>query len=111
MDGMNGLHRHEGARAKVSYSQAVPVHLRGHVREVSGLVCDEASRGKGHATALMRELMQQADDLGLTLLVVVAPFSDGPMGEQQLTDWYSRMGFRILQHKPAVMARPPHGQG
>lgn len=102
-----GMHAHKDARAKVSYSQAVPVHLRGHVREISGLVCDSASRGHGHAKALMADLMRQADEARLTLLVVVTPFDDGPMDEHKLTLWYSRMGFRILQHKPTVMARSP----
>ena len=107
MDGMRtGTYTEGLATAKVTISAAVPDHLR--VLEVSSLVCDAAARGKGHATALMRRLMAIADDHGQALLVVVEPFSDSPMDDADLADWYARLGFTEIQHEPCIMARAPN---
>ena len=104
---MNPGKRTEGAASlKVSYSQAVPPNLRGKVREVSGVLVDQASRKHGAATELMRKTMLEADLNGLALLVVVAPFDDEPMSETALRHWYGRMGFNEIQKSPCVMVRP-----
>ena len=95
------------ARCRVGICELVAPELRPKLREVSGLVCDAASRGKGHARALMRRVMATADDHGMTLLVVVEPFEDGPMDKTTLKDWYARQGFRVIQGEPCVMARAP----
>lgn len=106
---INGYRHAEGAQARVTYSQAVPPHLRGRVREVSSLMVDQAARGHGHATQLMRDLMREADDADLALLVVVEPFDDSPIDAVALKGWYSRMGFVEIQAEPCVMVRMPHG--
>lgn len=99
--------RTEGAASlKVSYSQAVPAHLRGKVRELSGVLVDQASRKHGAASELMRKTMLEADLNGLALLVVVEPFDDEPMNETALRHWYQRQGFNEIQQKPCVMVRP-----
>lgn len=55
----------------------------------------------------MLKLMQDADDQGLVLLVVVEPFDDSPMDQAALREWYERMGFVVIQADPLVMGRQP----
>ena len=96
------------ARCRVGLCELVAPELRPKLREVSGLVCDASSRGKRHATALMQRLIAIANDHGMTLLVVPEPFEDEPMNTNTLRDWYARLGFRVIQAQPCVMARPPN---
>jgi GNAT superfamily N-acetyltransferase len=99
--------RTEGAASlKVSYSQAVPVHLRGKVRELSGVLVDSASRGHGAASALLATVITEADLNRMALLVVVEPFGDTPLNETALAAWYERHGFKTIQDTPPVMVRP-----
>ena len=102
-----GTIKHGSAQAKVSYSQMVAPHLRGKLREISSLIVDQSERGHGSATELMHILTTQADESGLTLLVVVEPFDDEPIDGDRLRNWYERLGFIEIQHLPCVMARPP----
>jgi N-acetylglutamate synthase-like GNAT family acetyltransferase len=95
------------ARCRVGISELVAPELRPKLREISGLVCDAASRGKGHATRVMSQVIAVADDHGMTLLVVPQPFEDEPMDKTTLRGWYARLGFRVIQAQPCVMARPP----
>jgi N-acetylglutamate synthase-like GNAT family acetyltransferase len=108
MDGMKPQTFKLGpASVRISYSQAVPPPMRGKVRELSSFVTDAAHRGHGFARALMDQLMHDADELGLMLLVVVEPFDESPMDQQNLAQWYERMGFAVIQADPLVMARQP----
>ena len=59
---------------------------------------------KGHATGLMYQVCQEADDARMTLIITVAPFEEG-MTQQQLEKWYSRFGFEEIQANPVIMAR------
>ena len=97
----------EGASLRLSYSSLAPPHLRGRLREISSLLVDQASRGKGCATALMREVMAQADQGGVCLLVHVEPFDDAPVDAKRLRDWYEKLGFQEIQVMPCVMVRKP----
>lgn len=94
------------ASARLSYSQMVAPHLRGRMRELSALTVDQAQRGTGCATALLKSVCADADKAGVLLLVVVEPFGDAPLSVEQLRDWYARHGFKVIQEAPAVvMAR------
>jgi N-acetylglutamate synthase-like GNAT family acetyltransferase len=95
------------ATAWVGMCSLVAEPLRPKLREVSSLVCDEAARGKGHATRLMERLTAIADDHKMTLLVTVEPFEDSPLDAARLAAWYARLGFKTIQQTPPVMARPP----
>lgn len=85
----------------------VPPSQRGLVREVSAVLCDQAQRGKGHATSLLACVIREADDSRTTLLVVVKPFDDQQLTQEQLAEWYQRLGFVEIQARPCVMARSP----
>ena len=95
------------ASLRLGYSGLIPGHLRGKLREISSLLVDQAARGKGAASALMREVVRQADQSSVALLVIVEPFEDGPMDEAGLREWYSRLGFTEIQLMPCVMVRAP----
>lgn len=109
MDGvmLTGKRTNGPASLKVSYSLMVPPPMRGQVREVSAILCDQASRNKGHAKALMADVMADADRNRITLLVVVEPFEDKPLDADALRAWYERLGFVEIQSAPCVMARAP----
>lgn len=102
-----GTYTEGEASAHVGVCTLVAESLRPKLREVSALLCDEAARGKGHATRLMDRLTAVADDHGITLLVTVAPFDDSPLDAERLAAWYARLGFKTIQQTPPVMARPP----
>lgn len=60
-----------------------------------------AHRGKGHASALLRECCDEADREGTTLWLEIAE-SDG-LNYNQLEAWYKRYGFRgfgIYRRRP-----------
>lgn len=101
-----GMRKEGPARLKVGYSQAVPTHLRGKVRELSGVLVDSASRGHGAASALLAKVITEADLNHMALLVVVEPFDDEPLDLAALSSWYSRHGFKLIQDSPRVMVRP-----
>lgn len=92
-----GLRTHESASLRLSFSQTVEPHLRGGLRELSHLVSNEP--GKGHARQLMSNVIEEADEAGVTLMLTA--------DTEQLADWYSRLGFMTLQESPKIMVRLP----
>lgn len=99
-----GLRTHASASLRLSYSQAVDAHLRGGLREISHLT--SAEPGNGHATQLMRSVIAEADKTNTMLMLTAEPFKDG-MDMGALTDWYTRLGFQLLQETPRIMVRLP----
>ena len=102
-----GIRSNGPASLRLSYSQMVPVSQRGLVREVSSVLCEPAHRKDGHASALLKEVMREADASRVTLMVIVKPYDAGGMDDENLSDWYHRLGFVEIQAKPRVMARSP----
>ena len=99
-----GLRTHGSASLRLSYSQVVASHLRGGLREVSHLTSAEPR--KGHATQLLRSVIDEADKTNITLMLTADP-AEGGMDLGALTDWYTRLGFMTLQDKPRIMIRLP----
>lgn len=99
-----GLRTHGSASLRLSYSQVVAPHLRGGLREVSHLT--SADRGKGHATHLLRSVIAEADKTNTTLMLTADP-AEGGLDMSALTDWYTRLGFQLLQDTPRIMVRIP----
>ena len=106
-DMKTGARTNGPASLKVSFSQMVPVTQRGLVREVSAVLCAAEHRHDGHASALLKEVTREADASRTTLLVVVKPFDDQELSQEQLAAWYQRLGFVEIQARPCVMARSP----
>lgn len=55
-------------------------------------------RGLGHARRLMAKLLQDADEEGVALVLAVEAY-DGGLTNEQLIDWYQRMGFEWISEQ------------
>ena len=64
--------------------------VRGGVAQVEEVVTEPAARGRGHASALVREAVRRALEAGAGLVVLVADADDWPAG------LYRRLGFADL---------------
>ncbi|MFA7279597.1 MAG: GNAT family N-acetyltransferase [Sterolibacterium sp.] len=98
-----GLREHKQASLRLAVPTGLPEDMRSGIREV----LDVASTNprKGHATALMHEVCAEADKHGCVLLLTPRAFSEG-MSTEQLSKWYARFGFEVVQTEPeTLMAR------
>lgn len=68
-----------------------------HVCEI---YCDPEQRRRGHATELLRQITLDADREGVQLTLEVCPLDliRPGLSQVQLSDWYSRHGFRRHGH-------------
>jgi GNAT superfamily N-acetyltransferase len=107
-----GFRRLGHASARVKVCDALPEHMRGGTREVHELWTDPKGRRTGHATSLMHSICREADQRGIVLIVIVAPFSkDGEsngMTKDKLDAWYrTEFGFQTMQARdPLILVRP-----
>jgi predicted N-acetyltransferase YhbS len=69
------------------------------LRELTELSTGSEEQGKGHGSALMREVCEEADK-SATVLMLIADST-------KLADWYSRFGFQLIQVTPRLMLRSP----
>ena len=97
---MRGAVSHGGASARLVYSRGLPSSMRGLWREVTGLKTRDEDQGKGHAAALLADLIARSDEAGIGLLLI----ADTP----ELAAMYARRGFLQIVDAPLVMmARAP----
>jgi hypothetical protein len=93
---------------QVRISMALPRHLRDKTREITKVHTPAADQGNGHATALLQEVCDEADEAGITLVLWPRPYGDDiALSAAMLCDWYARFGFRVIQPEPVLMARAP----
>jgi len=92
-----GTYQHGPARCKLRYSAVIPAHLRGHMLEIVNIYTPESERHKGYASAMLREICQQASREGKALMLMP--------DTRDLATWYARHGFQIVQESPLLMAR------
>lgn len=100
-----GPRRYRKASCRVCVPLAIPEELHSQVRELVS-VLSEAPR-KGHATALMHRVCDEADSAWFTLMLMVKPFAEG-LTEDQLVRFYERFDFFIAGLQPTIMVRAPH---
>lgn len=105
---MRGHRANSGASLKLSYSMAMPEHIRGRIREITCMYSVLDQRGMGHASRLLDEVGREADLSNYILMLMPKPYGDKAMNESDLIAWYARHGFRLIQNNPFMMARP-HG--
>lgn len=101
------------ARLEISLYGPVRPKLRSGVREITGVWCAPAERRRGHASALLREVCTDADEAGITLVLMPEAFGEGYggpfMSDESLAAWYARgFGFFTLQPSPLILMRMPH---
>lgn len=98
------------ASVMISISDAVPVHMKSAIREVSHLHVPLEHRRKHLGTALLNLICQEADANSITLLLIAQPYDEGGPNEDELTAWYAKFGFTELQDTPkgVMMVRKVH---
>lgn len=108
MDGMKPGHIALGhSSLNLGHSSIIPVADRDRVLEISSLRTDRWSRGKGHASALMREVCEQADQNDMFLMLVPEAFGIEGLTTEQLADWYTRrFGFVPLPDSSILIRMP-----
>jgi ribosomal protein S18 acetylase RimI-like enzyme len=81
--------------------------MRSHLREITHLYVDPASRRQHLATALLNFVCQEADANRITLLLTARSDEEGGLTDEQLIEWYKKFGFQKLQEDGSgwVMAR------
>lgn len=103
-----GLRMHGPASLKLSYNTQVADHLRGGLLEITHVITPEQHRKQGYASLLMQKVCAEADEAGKVLLLMPQPFDMPELSKDELTDWYSRYGFDVIQESPVrLMARKP----
>jgi len=96
---------HHSASLRVAIPESLPEEMRDDIREI--LAVATTNPRKGHATALMHQVMAEADFAWVTLMIHVKPFANG-MTLEQLAKWYARFEFVEIQSEPVLlMARSP----
>jgi ribosomal protein S18 acetylase RimI-like enzyme len=102
-----GVRQLNDASLRVSVPDAVPEHMRSHLREITHLYVDPASRRQHLATALLNFVCQEADANRITLLLTARSDEEGGLTDEQLIEWYKKFGFQKLQEDADgwVMAR------
>lgn len=99
-----GPRTHRSASLRIAEPLGLPEDMRADVLEVVSLL--SADRGKGHAKALMFQVCTEADRAWKTLFIHVEPDISG-LTFDQLTKFYSGLGFVEIQKEPLLMARSP----
>jgi GNAT superfamily N-acetyltransferase len=102
------------ARLTIEICGLVAPELRSALREIVEVWTEPGARGLGHAGALMRAVCEQADQAGISLMVMPEAYAEGgqaaTLDDAALAAWYARaFGFFTLQTKPRLlMLRLPH---
>lgn len=100
----HGLREYRSASLRVAMAD-VPEGMGEMLREL--LSVQSTNPRKGHATALLWEVCNEADKWWITLIVQPRKFADG-MPDDKLLPWYSKFGFEQIQTEPVpLMVRSP----
>lgn len=91
------------ASCAIAVPIALPLAMRGKMRELVRVAVPVADRGKGHASDLLASVTMESDRTRTGLLLTVEP-GDG-LDRNQLAAWYARLGFLPIQAEPLLMAR------
>lgn len=71
------------------------VPLNGHVDiALEAIACSPHARGEGRASAVLRELLEAANEDGTTIGLHVEPLGNKGLGKSELESWYKRYGFK-----------------
>ena len=73
------------------------------LRNLSQVYVEPQHRKQGYATRLMQQVIQEAQEAGLSLLIEVDPYGDFDMDLKQLATFYAKLGFIKIQQTPRLM--------
>jgi GNAT superfamily N-acetyltransferase len=97
-----GYRHHGDAQARIRLCPGLGAKLQASTRELCDLQVREERQGQGHASALLREVCDEADAAGVMLVLFVEPFDAG-LSADSLVAWYGRHGFAEIQAEPVKM--------
>ena len=97
-----GERRHGAASARIRLCPGLGPKLQASTRELCDLRTQAGAQGQGHASALLREVCEEADAAGVMLVLFVDPFGTG-LSADDLAAWYERNGFAEIQAQPVKM--------
>jgi hypothetical protein len=104
---MTGRREFRSATARLIVPELEDIELIARTRQINDL--NSSNPRKGHATALMHQICDEADKNGFLLILEARPFADG-ITQEQLEKFYQKFGFwAIEQEGPRLMARMPGG--
>lgn len=105
MDGIELLQhwRNDGCTLRVVKNPELPPHLR--VREIIAVFTEPEQRNKGFASDLIKEVCDEADKRAIVLLLKPEKYGKTG-GHKDLKGFYEKFGFKKIQDKPVLMARP-----
>lgn len=108
-DTMMGERQFGTARCELDICKALPERMRHRTRELVALRVPEADRRRGLGRELLEQVATEADELGITLILMPISFGDvNAMTSGQLAQWYQRrFGFQAIQAQPIIMVRLP----
>ena len=100
-----GPRHHGAASARIRLCPGLDPKLQDSTRELCDLSTPQEHQGRGHASALLRDVCREADEAGVMLVLFVDPFGAG-LSAGDLAAWYGRHGFAEIQAEPVrMMAR------
>lgn len=118
----NGGYEKNGVRVAVRRDSALGLDNHGDVfnsdsskdnivlKEIN--IVDEAIRGNGNATEVLRDFLKAADDSGKTIFIEPTPISKyknkSNLSEDQLVKWYERHGFKKINDR--IWKREPNAK-
>lgn len=101
-----GLRSFQSASLIVCVPTGLPSHMRQGVVELTHIRVPDEDQRKGFGTSLLKQVCEEADEKSKVLFLTA--LSSGAMSTAQLTQWYGRFGFKVIQSGvPALMARQP----
>ena len=77
------------------------------LRYLSHLYVDPEHRRNGQATELIKQVIKEASEAGITLLLEPKPYQDEDISLTDLIKFYAKHGFVRLQKEPLIMVKYP----
>lgn len=103
-----GFRRVGAAHCQIREADILPEHMRKGTRMVTDVYTEPEQSGKGYGTTLMHSICQEADKMGMMLILQPKPFGHASLPQEELEVWYAvRFGFQMIQLDPMLMARMP----
>lgn len=84
----------------------LPEEINTKLKFLSHLYVPAKHRKQGHATALMKQLAQEADEAQIAILLQPGIY-EGKMQDKDLIKFYEKHGYATLQDEPHLMVRFP----
>ena len=78
------------------------------LRYLSHLYVEPDSRKQGQASALLKQVIKESNEAGLSLIVEPKPYGEG-IDQLSLTKLYAKHGFVQIQKQPLIMYRKATG--